>query len=160
MNPNSKKYSINATLLAATLLATCLFTGSANAQGAFGSVNYPVLQGKFTLTYEIHWGQAVLPAGDYTLSLDAGSGKSAMAIIRNANTGRTVAVVTPLIREDGAEGPSALLIGQRGMQSVVHSFRVAELGLVFISDPELAHGGEVREEARRTKVVPVFIAQK
>jgi len=152
MNSNSKTYSINVTLLAATLLTTCLFTGSANAQ-------LSPFKGKFTLPYETHWGQAVLPAGDYTLSLAATGVVPEMIAIRDAKNGRTVALVVPQIREDNTEGQSALLIGSRGTEHVVHSFRVAQLGLVFISDPELAHR-DVREEARQTQAVPVSIAQK
>jgi hypothetical protein len=38
------------------LIATCVFTTAANA--------LPIFAGKFTVHYEVHWGQAVLPAGD------------------------------------------------------------------------------------------------
>ena len=43
-------------LLLGVLIATFVFTAAANAQPSFA--------GKFTLPYEVRWGQAVLPAGD------------------------------------------------------------------------------------------------
>lgn len=137
-------------LLAGVLLATCLSARSARAQSAF--------EGKFTLPFEAHWGQAMLPAGDYQLSITT-TGNPTMVIIRDAKSGRHVASVAPPIRQD-ATGESALLIGTRGTQRVIHSLRVAELGVVFISDPALAHGRPVREEARETQVVPVLQAKK
>jgi hypothetical protein len=137
-------------LFATVLLATCLSASSTRAQSAF--------EGKFTLPYEAHWGQAVLPAGDYLLSITT-TGNPAMVVIQDAKSGRRVASVAPPIRQD-ATGESALLIGTRGTQRVIHSLRVAELGVVFVSDPALAHGRAVREEARETQVVPVLQARK
>jgi hypothetical protein len=138
-------------LFAGVLLATCLSASSARAQSR--------LNGMFTLPYEVHWGQAVLPAGDYLLSITT-TGNPAIVIIEDAKTGRRVATVAPSIREYAAGGKSALLIGHRGTQVVVHSFRAAELGMVFISDPALAHERAVRKEARETQVVPVLQAKK
>lgn len=154
MNSNIKRNSIQATLFAAALLATCLFAVSANAQSAF--------QGKFTLQHETRWGDAVLPAGDYVIELDLtsamGSGPS-MAVIRNAASGKRVAFVSSAIVDGGASGGSALLIASRGKHRVVHSFRVTELGEVFIYDPALARG-RIVEEARSTEAVPVLQAKK
>jgi hypothetical protein len=139
-------------LFATVLLATCLSASSANAQSAF--------DGKFTLPYEAHWGKAVLPAGDYLLSISATENPPTV-IIQDARSGRRVAMVVPSIREDTTGGGSTLLIGYRGAQRVIHSFRVAELGVVFVSDPGLAHGRAVREEeARKTQVVPILQAKK
>jgi hypothetical protein len=100
----------------------------------------------------------VIPAGDYVIALDLGS--PPMAVIRNAATGITAATVALPIRDTSISGDSALLIVTRGRQQVIHSFRVAELGVVFVSDPALAHGQEVREEARKTHIVPVTVAKK
>ena len=46
-----------------SLLAICLNAGLANAQ---------TVAGKFTLPFAAHWGQATLPAGDYTFILERG----------------------------------------------------------------------------------------
>ncbi|HTD43002.1 MAG TPA: hypothetical protein VK687_02430 [Bryobacteraceae bacterium] len=46
-----------------SLLAICFNAGFANAQ---------TVAGKFTLPFEAHWGQATLPAGDYSFWLEKG----------------------------------------------------------------------------------------
>jgi hypothetical protein len=48
-----------------SLLAICFNAGYANAQ---------TVAGKFTLPFEARWGQATLPAGDYSFRLERGPG--------------------------------------------------------------------------------------
>jgi hypothetical protein len=48
------------------MLALGLMLANFNAKAA----DVPAFQGKFTLTSAIRWGQATLPAGDYTFTLD------------------------------------------------------------------------------------------
>jgi hypothetical protein len=150
MNANTKGSSIRAALFTAALMAVCLFAGSANAQSAF--------HGTFTLQHEIHWGDAVLPAGNYVIDLDRGTGPS-IALIRNAATDRPVAMVASAIVQSGARDKSALVVGSRGRIRVVRSFQVAELGEVFIYDRPLDRG-EANEEAKDTSVVPILQAKK
>lgn len=137
------------TFFAAALLATALFAGGANAQSPF--------KGKFTLQHETRWGRAVLPAGHYTVTFD--NHFSQLLVIRDAKTLRAVAYEPTNDRQDSGEGGSALLIGVRGSQPVVHSFRLAELGETFVYDPALASRSAV-EEARQAQAVPVIVAKK
>jgi hypothetical protein len=148
MKLSTKANTTKMTLFAAVLLATCFFAGTANAQA---------FQGKFTLQHSVRWGEAVLGAGEYRLALDTGT-VPAQAVITNAASGKNVAIVRSSISEDG-KGNSALLIGRRGNQHVVYSFRVAELGQVFIYDPALAHRNGM-SEADNTETVPVLDAKK
>jgi hypothetical protein len=151
MNSIIKRTSIRATLFATALLAAWSFASVANAQVA--------LQGKFSLPYEARWGQAVLPAGDYLLSITS-TASPAMVVIQDAKSHQQVAMVAPQTREVSRNGGTALLVGTRGTQRVIHSLRLAELGEVFISDPTLAHGRGNREEARKTQMVPVIVAKR
>jgi hypothetical protein len=144
-----------AMFFATVLLATCLSASSAQTGSAFEGK----FEGKFTLPYEAHWGEAVLPAGDYLFSLPT-IGVPAMVIVQDAKSGRTVALVAPAIRQDSAEGESALFVGTRGAQRVIYSLRVSQLGVVFISDPALARGKRTAEEARKTDVIPVLQAKR
>ena len=148
MNSNIRKNVVKAVLVASALLATCLFGGSANAQSEF--------KGKFTLPSETRWGQAVLPAGDYLLTFSHDS-IGTLLVIENAKSHQVVAFEPANIREDSKNGESALLIGTRGEQRIVHSLRIAELGQAFVYDRALARGAE---EARKTQAVPVVVAQK
>jgi hypothetical protein len=61
----------------AVLMAACLLGSPAKAQASF--------QGKFTLPYEVHWGQATLPAGDYVITY---IGPIPGFVIRDAHTVR------------------------------------------------------------------------
>jgi hypothetical protein len=148
MKTTIKRNAIQVTLLAATLLATCSFARPVNAQSVF--------QGNFTLPYEVRWGKAVLPPGDYQLLL---TNNQTVLVIRDAKTYRHVAFEPINIRASSTSGNSALLIGARGKQRVVHSVRIAELGEVFIYDPALARARGV-EEARTTSPIPVLLAQQ
>jgi hypothetical protein len=57
--------------------------------------------GKFTLTKEVRWGGAVLPAGDYTYSLEHQTGQ--VMFVRNINgqTGAIVLVKSASLVNDG-----------------------------------------------------------
>jgi len=149
MKLNITRNATRLTLFAAALLATALFAGSANAQSSF--------KGKFTLQHETRWGQALLPAGHYTLTFD--NKMPNMLVIRDVKSLHGVAYEPANNREDSTGGESALLIGFRGSQQVVHSFRAAELGQTFIFDRELANRRAV-EEARQTHDIPVVVSKK
>jgi hypothetical protein len=148
MKANITRSATKVTLFAAALLTTCLLARPANAQAG--------IQGRFTLPYETHWGQAVLPAGDYLLTLTHDS-MSPMLAIRNAKNLRIVAFEPANIREDSTNGESALLIGKRGEQRVVYSLKIADLGEAFVYDRALTRAVE---EARQTQAVPIVVAEK
>jgi hypothetical protein len=148
MKLNITRNATRLTLFAAALLATILFAGSANAQSPF--------KGKFTLQHETRWGQAVLPAGDYILTFD--NHLSNILIVRDTKSLHAVAYEPANNAQDSTEGESALLIGVRGSQQVVHSFRLADLGQTFIYDRTLAR--RAVEEARQPQAVPVIVAEK
>ena len=143
------QYASKATLLAAVLLTAGLFGGTANAQSDF--------QGKFTLPYAAHWGQAVLQPGDYLLTFDHDSTGGTLLVIRDAKSRRVVAFEPTNIREDSGVGGSALIIGTTGEQRIVRSLRIAELGQAYVYSHASAR--EI-EEARHTRTVPVTVAEK
>src|ERR1700739_3972527 len=49
-------------MLTILTLAMCASAAAANAQS---------VTGKLTLPYEVHWGTATLPAGEYTITMDS-----------------------------------------------------------------------------------------
>ena len=138
-------------LFATAWMVGCLFAGTVEAQ-------FPAFKGQFTLQHETRWGQAVLPAGDYRLSITT-TGSPAMVAVYDTKTGKKVATEAFQTRDKSTSDQSALLLDTVGTQQVIHSLRVAELGVVFISDPALARGRS-SEQARKTQVVPVVLAKK
>ena len=142
---NAKKV----TLFAATLVAILIFCGSASAQSTF--------KGTFTLQHSARWGRTVLGAGDYVVNVNPSGGTDPLiAVITYAKSGRLAARETCVNADSASKGEkSALLIGHRGGQPVVHSFRVAELGETFIFDRTLA-SRQGAEEALNQENVPVL----
>jgi len=146
------RHIVEATVFAAALSAAGLFGSQANAQAGF--------QGKLALPYEVHWGQATLPSGDYLLSFEhITMTMPAKLVIRDAKTLRIVAYEDIGIRDDSVKGTSALLVGRQGTQRVVYSLRIAELGTIFVYERPPAQGGAL-EEARQTQAIPVLVAKK
>jgi hypothetical protein len=99
-------------------LALSLSFGQAKAQSAY--------EGKFTLPFEAHWGIAVLPAGDYTISMQSanepyllyirGEGKTAIIMANGANT-KAVSDDSHLtvVNTGGNQAVTELAAGQLGL---------------------------------------------
>ena len=143
-----KKSFLMIQLLTLGLLVCFLGAGVANAA--------PLYRGRFTLPYEVRWGQAVLPAGDYLLRFEDVSTR-VFVVIKDAKNGKDVAMLATLAISD-AKGRSALLIASEGNQQVVHSLRLAELGEVFVYETALS-ARDLRE-ANAMQALPVLAAKK
>jgi hypothetical protein len=150
MKSNIQVTAKRVTLFAAVLVAVLIFTSGASAQSTF--------QGTFTLQHSARWGKTVLGAGDYVVKVNNTNGSSPLiAEIFYEPSGRLAArescTKPDTISTKGEK--SALLLGHRGGQPVVHSFRVAELGQTFIFDRTLANR-QGAEEAMNQENVPVL----
>jgi hypothetical protein len=147
---NLKKNLSTVQLLTLGLLVSFLWAGVANAA--------PPYRGRFSLPYEVHWGHAVLPAGEYLLRfVDVQT--FVFVVIQDAKSGKEVAYLAPSTKSE-AQGKSALLIAEVGNQQVVHSLRLAELGEVFIYEPALARGAEDVREAHKVQTLPIVAVKR
>ena len=117
----SKKNLSTIRLLALGLLAALLCAGGASAQS-------PIFKGKFTLPYQVQWGKAILPAGEYWLSLDPAT-PSRLTLHRQGQA--AVFLMPRRITEGNAGNKSVLVIEPGGDQSTVRALRLAELNVVF-----------------------------
>jgi len=134
-------------LISKALLCTAFLTAVAFAA--------PIYRGSFTLPYQAQWGQATLPAGDYSIRFqDIGS--RVFVAVNETRTGREVALLPAKATED-AKGPSVLRIANRGNRHVISSLSLAELGEVFVYDSGPARGEE--REALKTQALPVVAAK-
>jgi len=139
-----------ATLFAALLVAG-LLGSQANAQEGF--------RWKFALAYEVHWGQATLPSGDYLLSFEHITMRMPAAlVIRDAKSLQVVAYELAGNRDDSTEGASALLITTRGKRQVVESLRIAELGETFVYERPVQRDGS--KQAHQARAVPLIAANR
>jgi hypothetical protein len=150
MKSTIERRSAKGILVAAAMLAACLFTGSAQAQAP------AQFRGTFTLPFAAHWGKAALPAGNYELSVSEQG--EALVRIRDAKTGRLVAFESLSVIDGNASGTSELVIANRGGERVVYALRIGQLNETIVYNPKLARVAE--EEARLTRSIPVTFARK
>ena len=128
--------------LVLALIASCLGAGMAKAQA---------WQGEFTLPFEARWGQATLPAGDYSFKVDQAEGA---AVISLSSAHKNVA----LIRAQGhnlktVDSSSLVIASGRGMNTV-RELKLGDLGVVLYFAP--SHPRQTAaEEKQMAKVIPV-----
>jgi hypothetical protein len=149
MKVNYVGYSAGLKLFLGILLAGCFLATAAHADSLF--------TGTFTLGNEVHWGKAVLPPGAYSLAIDA---TNLTIIIRNAQTGKIVALENARPGYSGNGDDSKLLIAVRGNQRAVYSVQLAGLGEVFQTVHPFPAGRRAAEEARNVEAIPVQVTQK
>ena len=146
---HTTRYPAALKLAIGVLIATCVFTTAATAQPSFA--------GKFTLPYEVRWGQAVLPAGDYVIRMDA---TASPAKITPAN-GSSAGVYTeyPLVEDSHMSGVY-LTITNHANQRRVRSLNLPQLGKVIVFAPLTKSEREAYAKAGQINTVPVVTAKK
>jgi len=126
------------------LLATCFVTGHANAQ---------VAQGKFTLPFQARWGQATLPAGDYSFTLDSVDMKSRLCVFHERNI---VDMIVAQSYDKASSGRAELTVEQ----GTVRSLRLPELGIILQYAPQRPKQLTAPEERQLAQLVPITAASK
>src|SRR5258707_5406873 len=102
MKSKTMRHAIKVKLFAAVLLATCVFAGAAKAE---------TMAIKFNLPFEVHWGKNLLPAGEYSVTMDSSAN---VGLVRSANG--KVAIYTPIpIKAYSRTGNTALYVLVRGI---------------------------------------------
>jgi hypothetical protein len=136
-------------LLLAVAITTCGFTAAANAQ--------PSYVGKFTLTHEVHWGKAVLPAGQYFIRVDSTSAPAKISSMSGSQA--MVYTELPTIA-DSEKGGTYLTITTQGHESRVRSLNEPGLGKLVIFAPLTKSEREILAKAGQIQTVPVIVARK
>jgi hypothetical protein len=147
MKAKTIRHAIEVRMFAVVLLATCAFAAGANAQ---------TVAARFTLPFEVHWGKNVLPAGEYSISMDSVSN---VAIVRSRN-GKTVFNTPIPIRANSDKGPTALVVMVRGNERSVRSLNLPARGVSLIYQPATSAEREMLAKADQIKTVPVIPAAK
>jgi len=111
---------------------------------------------RVTLPYEVRWGAASLPAGDYSLALDSVAGS-----LRVIDASRRIrALVRGVPDSPTAKQPASLLITRDGNERTVRSLNCPVWGYKFVYKPisraerTLLAGGDLAE------TVPVRVASR
>ena len=147
MKTKTIRRAIEVRLFSVVLLATCAFAATANAQS---------FSGKFTLSSETHWGKNVLPAGNYTINMDA---RTNVALVRSAD-GNTVGFTPIPITASSDKGATALTVMVRGNERIVRSLNLPTHGVSLIYQPATNAEREILAKADQVQSVPVMTAGK
>jgi hypothetical protein len=145
MRNKGMRHTLKVRLFTFVLLATCAFAGIADAQ---------TLAVKFTLPFEVQWGRNVLPAGEYSISMDSSAN---VALVRSAN-GKTVGFTPIPITATSHSGNTALFVMVRGNERLVRSLNLPARGISLIYPPTTSAQREMLAEADHVKTVPVITA--
>src|SRR5207245_5192055 len=128
-----------------------LFAACANAQSGSGVLIY---RGNSTLPHETHWGRAMLPAGEYSISFDS---NRTPALVRSKD-GKT-SVFTPMpITNDGNKGPATLLIAARGDNREVLALNLPAIGSSLVYKRLTPAEREVTAKMEQVQVAPAKAA--
>ena len=127
-----------------------ILTGAvaANAQDAF--------DGKFQLSSEVRWAQAVLPAGEYNFALETTKHPFKILIYRADQN--ISAMVVSSISEDARPGGSFLSITEHGSKRTVRSLNLPQLKMSLIFEPLTRRERETLS-ANQSHTVPVQLAK-
>ena len=135
------------TAAAIGLLGACAFVTPASAQNG--------VAGRFTLSHEIRWQNATLPAGDYTFKAE--SRHSPMIVTGpNGSMFELASVV-----DNKADGANVLKLERRGGSFYVSELDLPELGMQFrYKVPSIAPKGKELARGPATEQVLVAMVQK
>jgi len=133
-----------------SLLAVCCNTGVASAQN--GTVT-----GNFTLPYETHWQRLMLPAGEYTFSLNRGPDR----LIRILHEGKAVGYVVTRVVEYVLESrPMSLTIARSEAGNTVRDLDLSTMGQVLHFPASKPPRGSASAERASIQLVPITITGK
>ena len=130
--------------LIVAVAAVCWCASLASAQSA--------IRGEFTLPFEARWGQAVLPAGEYSFNLQS---IRAPEVIQIRGEGKSVLVMAQGASDAPTSNDSALVLAQDGATYVVRSLRLAPLGITLAYAPHKGKSQSVAMAPERTQRLPV-----
>jgi len=111
---------IAAALVAALVLSILVTPGQAQSRVTF--------RGKFTLPYEVRWGKAVLPAGDYSITISSGTSLPDFVTVRSKEK-TAVILVGETSKCDACQGE--LLVVQSGGQRAIRELALPGYRSVF-----------------------------
>jgi hypothetical protein len=136
-------------MLLGVLLTACLLAVTAKADTLY--------KGKFTLTNEVRWGKAVLPAGNYVLKID---GTAQLITVEDAEKGVTLVREFVHVGNGDPNGDGALRVAVRGHQRTVYSVELGGMGEVFHTKGGPTRAEKEAAEGNNLQDIPITVAEK
>ena len=88
-------------------------------------------RGKFTLTHEVHWGNAKLPAGDYAFSFDPDNGSRVLTLSKVSGTRAGYMVLVPSTVDAKPSGHNRLILEATPNGMYVSAMQLPEFGMTL-----------------------------
>jgi len=142
------------TYFAKTTMLVVMFAVLISVTGANGQTS--IFAGNFTLTHQVRWGQATLPAGDYSIRF---SSLHSPAMVRSMD-GKTMAFVFTVSSGDSEKGPSSLTIVTRGNERKVASMNLPGSHVSLVYSPLTKAERETLAKSNQIQSVPLIAANK
>ena len=89
-----------------------------------------IARGRFTLAHNVHWQNAMVPAGEYRFSVEA-DGPSSVLTLSKLDGRRTGFLLVVHDTDGGAVGPSRLVLQNSPDGSYVSAMQLPEFGLTL-----------------------------
>jgi len=87
--------------------------------------------GKFTLTHEVHWGNAKLPAGDYMFSFNPDNGSRLLSLSKVSGTPAGYLVLVPGMEDAKSSGLNRLVLEATPNGTYVSAMQLPEFGITL-----------------------------
>ena len=129
--------------LALTALALCFFAAPGKAED-----NYT---GRFTLPHQVRWGSVVLPAGEYTFTMQSAA---VPYVIHLRGEGIAAIIMTISVDTKASSGRSQLDLVQTGSEYVVRALEAPALGVTFLYGERPTKSGSQEHMTRAKKLEP------
>ena len=110
--------------------ATLLAITTLNLTPTLASAQEPA-HGKFTLTHEVHWGGAKLPAGEYDFIFDPVAGFRVLSLNKITGTRASYMVLVPNVDNAKPKDMSRLVLEATPMGSYVSAMQLPEFGMTL-----------------------------
>ena len=87
--------------------------------------------GKFTLTHEVRWGNAKVPAGEYQFLFNPDAGTHLLRLSRLSGPHGGYMLLVPVLQEGGSSGLSQLVLESTPDGSYVSAMQLPEFGMTL-----------------------------
>ncbi len=88
-------------------------------------------RGKFTLTHEVHWGSAKVPAGDYEFSFDPDGGSRMLSLSKVSGNRTGFMVLVPDTDDAKPSNHNLLVLESTADGSYVSAMQLPEFGMTL-----------------------------
>ena len=148
MNSNQSLRVVRFAVLA--LVTACMGASLASAQTA---------EGKFNLPFAVRWGQAVLPPGNYTFTVNSSGGFPANSVVVRGEDLKGN-IIMSVAYDDSFSGKNELIVERQGEGGTIRTLRLADVGLVLYFRAHKAERQILAHAPALIQRLPILMASK